>query len=301
MKFRSIKYYFEEALKSVIRNKLMSVTSILTVASCIFILIFSYCLAINIDYILEQFETSIPLSVIIDDASTTEQITELYDKIIAIEDVEDAKFVSAIEALKSFIDSVGNDSDILSGFEDDNPMPRSFTITLKNSKSQDKVVAELEKLTDSGVEKVLHRKKTISSLIAINSIVRVISIIIVLVLGMLSVIIIMNTIKLTVNNRRNDIGIMKYVGATDWFIKWPFIIEGVIIGIVGALIPVFIACFSYSGIIAAIESNINKISKLFDFRQSFDIFPTLIPAMLILGIFIGAIGSTLSMRKYLDV
>lgn len=304
MKLRSIRFYFEEAFKSIVRNRLMSVTSILTVASCILILVFSYCLALNIDYILEQFENAIGVSVFIEDDATAEQIDALYEKLRQMPEIESVTFISADEALRTFAESVGDKSGIIAGLEDDNPLPRSFTITLKNIEYQDAVLSALDELSgagNAGIEDVVSAKETISSLIAINQIIRVVSIIIVLVLGVLSVIIIMNTIKLTVNSRRTDIGIMKYVGATDWFIKWPFIIEGVVIGVIGALLPVTAAALGYGSVIEIAERSMDQISRLFDLKQSYDIFPSLLPAMLVLGVFIGALGSVLSMRKHLDV
>ena len=301
MKFRSIKYFFEEAFTSVVRNRLMSVTSILTVASCIFILVFSYCLAANVDFVMEQFENSVGLSVIISDTATVEEIEALRVKIVEMDNVERVTYISAEEALNSFAERVGDTSGIIAGLKDDNPMPRSFTITLKNSRAQDKVIDELEGMVGNGLDKVLHARKTTSALITINNVIRIISIVIVLILGLLSVIIIMNTIKLTVNNRRADISIMKYVGATDWFIRWPFVIEGVIIGVAGAVVPILALSLSYGHIIGIVEEKMSSISGLFDFKSGIEIFPGLTPTMVVLGVFIGALGSVLSMRKYLDV
>jgi cell division transport system permease protein len=299
MKFRSIRFYFEEAFKSIVRNRLMSVTSILTVASCILILIFSYCLALNVDFMLEQFENSIGISVYLNDEATAEQIEGLRENILAMPEVDEVVFISAEEALESLAEDVGNEG-MKSAYADDNPLPRSFTVTLTNVENQGAVLTALEGMTEQGIEEVVDAEEVIRLLSGVNQIIRAISVIIVLVLGVLSVIIIMNTIKLTVNNRRNDIGIMKYVGATDWFIKWPFIIEGIVIGVIGALVPMALASLGYGSIIAFMENMIHQIVSL-ELKQSYEVFPSLMPVMILLGIFIGALGSVLSMRKYLDV
>ncbi|MDR2903471.1 MAG: permease-like cell division protein FtsX, partial [Clostridiales bacterium] len=291
--------YFEEAFKSIIRNRLMSVTSILTVASCILILIFSYCLALNVDYILEQFENAIGISVYFNKEATAAQIEALREQLLDMPEVDEVVFISAEEALDSFAKDVGNEG-MKTAYENDNPLPRSFTITLKNVENQGAVLTALGGMKDAGIEQIVDAEEVIGLLSAVNQIIRAISVIIVLVLGVLSVIIIMNTIKLTVNNRRNDIGIMKYVGATDWFIKWPFMIEGIVIGVVGALVPVGLAALGYGGAISLAENAIQPIISL-DLKQGYEVFPSLTPVMILLGVFIGALGSVLSMRKYLDV
>lgn len=305
MKLRSIKYYFEEAFKSIFRNSLMSFTSILTVSSCILILVFSYCIAINIDYGLEQLENTVGISVYIDDSLSIDERNALYEKITALDNVDEEKtrFISKSEGLQEMIERYGENADILEGLEDDNPIRDSFSIALIHSREQGSVISALEEMKENGegIVKIRQAQEIINKLVIINNIIRGISVVIALVLGLLSIIIIMNTIKLTVNNRKNEIGIMKYVGATDWFIKWPFIIEGIIIGIVGAFIPAIISAVLYSNVIDMLTSNMVITDSIFRFRTAAEIFPTLVPIMVVLGLLIGAIGSLLSMRKYLDV
>ena len=305
MKFNSIKFFVEEAFKSLFRNGLMSLSSIVTVAACIFIVVLSFCMAVNVDYILVQFEESGGLAVSISDDLNSDGLNELKEKILAIEYVAEVEFVNKAQALEDFAKSLGDDNkEIVSGFDEKtNPLPRSFSITVEAGQYQEQVVEMLSQpdFAEAGVTKVRHALDLVKDLVSINNAIRIVSLIIILILGLLSVTIIMNTIKLTVNSRRHEIGIMKYVGATDWFIRWPFIIEGIIIGICGALIPVVIGWAIYANAVQAITNSFLFIESFIAFRASFEIFPYLAPLSIGLGIVIGALGSITSIRKYLDV
>ena len=155
--------------------------------------------------------------------------------------------------------------------------------------------------TYRGIEKIMHAQGATSTLAAIDTVVRVVSVILVLLLCVVSVGIIMNTIKLTVFVRRNEISIMKYVGATDWFIRWPFIIEGLLIGIIGAIIPCAVSWYSYDKMITVIYDKAPIIKRLFQFVGSQEIFMRIVPVCLLLGALLGAIGSITSIRKHLNV
>lgn len=299
MKFRSIKYYLSEAFKSVLRNRLMSFTSIMTVAACIFIVVFMYCIMDNISYVMTQLEGTSGIVVFVDDDLTETEVSSMQSSILAIEHVEDAEYVSESAALDSFSDMLGDDTGLIEGLENDNPLPRSFNISLDSVRNQDEVIAQLNNM--NGISSISHSKETTNALISLNNVVRIAGIIIIAILGICAVVIIMNTVKLTVNNRKNEIRIMKYVGATDWFIRWPFIIEGILIGMIGALIPVCICAAGYSGVIETIFDSLTFLKTLVDLRTTADIFPKLVPVAILLGAFIGVTGSLTSMRRYLDV
>ncbi len=298
MKIRSFKYYFKEAILSLIRNRLMSLASFITVSACVFILTVSYCLASNIDYFLSQIERTIGVTVIIDKTMPTDKVNVLYNLITNMEHVKSVKYVSADEALKQFGQELGDSASILKGFENDNPLPRSFIIDIDNSAYQGVIINEIEK--HEGVESVRHAKKEAELLSTINNSIRIISLVNFLVLGLISVIIITNTIKLTVNSRRAEISIMKYVGATNWFIRWPFVIEGILIGAFGAVIPVIFCWLGYSSFIVFLNDRIPFV-QIANFRSDYEIFTFLAPLTLLLGVLIGVIGSAVSIRKHLKV
>ncbi|GHU52359.1 cell division protein FtsX [Clostridia bacterium] len=302
MKISSIRYYIEEALKSIFRNRLMSAASMVTVSACSLILILSFCVAANVDYILEQIENTVGVSAFISDDISTDGVNELYNKVMAIQYVDSADFISAEDALAEYKDTFGDDEnkDILDGLENDNPLPRSFTIKVENNKYQRYVILELEKYVGNGFDYIKHESNIMDVLLAVNNVVRIVSAVLILTLGLISVIIVMNTIKITVSARSMEISIMKYVGATDWFIRWPFVIEGVLIGIVGSLIPVALCFFSYNSVLQKIKSS-PLLSDLAMFKSSMELFVLVTPIALTAGVLIGIIGSASSIKRYLKV
>ena len=300
MKFRSVKYYLREAFVSVARNRLMSLSSVVTVAACIFILIFSICIAVNLDYVLEKLEQAGGIMVTISDEATQENVLKLFETVEGLEHVLEAEYISADAALADFASRLSADegSGILEKLSEDNPMRRYISVKMDSARNAEEVIRSIEAM--DGVVRVRHAQDFTAMLISINNVVRIVSIVMILILSLLSVIIIMNTIKLTVNSRKTEITIMKYVGATEWFIKWPFIIEGIIIGVSGAVIPIVISWFVYDGAIEALQRNIAMLTNIVSFKEGIELFPVLIPLALLLGAVIGTLGSVTSMRRYLS-
>jgi len=300
-KFRSFQYFLQEAAVSLVRNRWMTIASMLTVASCIFILAVSFTLATNMDYMLKQFESSIGISVIVKDDTTAEQVTALFNKITAMDNVKSVTYVSAEDAKERFAQELGEDADILEAFPDPSAVfPRSFDIELKDIRQQDQVIQQLTSLSSEGVESVRHGQQAANLLMTVNSAMRVIMIILIAGFSALSVVIIMNTIKITVGARRTEIGIMKYVGATDWFIRWPFMLEGLIIGIVGSLIPALV-CMAFYGRVVQFAYEKLPVIGFIKFQDSASLFLILLPLCLIMGALIGGLGSFWSIRRHLKV
>jgi cell division transport system permease protein len=290
-----------EAVLSLLRNRLMSFASIATVMSCMLVVSFSYCLAANVDYFLEQMESSLNLSVYLRDDLPPENLTSLSDKIHAISHVNAVIYVSSEQALEDFRGELGDDQGLLEGIpEDKNPLPRSFNIALDDIKNRDAVVSELEKLRSEGVEEIKYDEQIINAITTINNGIRIVSVIIIFFLIIVSIVIIMNTIKITVNTRRMEIQIMKYIGATDWFIRWPFIIEGILIGLIGALIPITICWFGYNGAVQAVFDRLKMLENLVEFKSAVNVFLFLAPMSVALGVLIGSVGSVSSLRRHLN-
>ena len=297
-KFRNIKYYLAETFRNLVRNKIMTLTSIVTVSACLLIVVFSYTIASNVNFILAYLETSIPLSVFIDDSLDDAQVDALYQELLQVNNVNSATFVSQEEALKSMAEALGDTEGILMSLDEPNPLRRSFTLGLDDIRLQRQTAEDISRL--HGVANIREASGVTDMLITLNNFVGIFSGVVMLVLGVLSVVIITNTIKLTVNNRRNEIIIMKYVGATDWFIKWPFVIEGIVIGIFGAAIPIAIAWISYDGIVDNLRDSDFQMIFAMPFRTATELFPILVPVVVILGVGIGVLGSISAMRKYLN-
>lgn len=349
MRFRTIKYQIEQGVNGLLKNRLMALASIATVGACAFILIISLCIVINLDHILEQFETTVGITVFLGEEVTDEEVESIKNSIEEIENIKTINFVSEVDALEWAKEKWGDDSDILEGLELDNPLPRSFEIMLDGIKYQKNVINQLEVLqlsfenemlknhglietvVDSeeqeittvssneaaadedaprigekgykflGIEKIRHAQKESQVLMTINTTLRIVSVVLILVMCVVSIGIITNTIKLAVFIRKNEINIMKYVGATDWFIRFPFVIEGILIGLIGSLIPCLICWAIYSNLVKVANEKMIIMQNIASLTPSHEIFVLIVPITLILGSALGAFGSITSIRKHLNV
>lgn len=299
MRPSTIKYFVREGLSGLKKNLLMTTASMVAVAACISILSFSYCVGSNLQYMLNQMEDSIGISVFLKGELTGEQIENMKTEISKIDHVESVQYISPTDALDELKQDWGADEDIFVGLDDENnPLSHSFQISLDSIENQNGVLTALENV--DGIDNVRHGQTETELLMKANRIFSVASVIVMLLLGVISVMIIMNTIRISVVNRRVEINIMKYVGATDWFIRWPFIIEGIIIGLVGAVVPLIIGFPIYAKVTSAIYEYLPVI-KFIQFRLTGDVFGFLFPFGIVFGIGLGVIGSVTSIRKHLRV
>jgi len=303
MKFRNLRYYIKESFISIIRNRFMNIAAMITVACCIFVLIFSYIIVANVDHILSGVEDELTLSVFVLDEVPDDHLDYLGALITNIEHVTDVRFISSEEAMASFGARYSDDPDFFAGLAVDGLriLPHTFEIRVDNIVHQDQVRQVLELFVGVYFEQVRYAQEAVEMLIGINNAIRIGSLIVILFLGGVSVIIIINTIKLTVTNRQSEINIMQYVGATAWFIRWPFIFEGMITGFLGSLLPLIIGFFSYGELIRRADEVLPALSGLFDFLTTGQVFVVLIPASLLLGVLIGVIGSATSVKRHLHV
>ena len=299
MKPSTIRYFLSEGFSNLKKNLLMTVASIVAVAACISILSFSYCVGSNLKHMLNQMEDSIGISVFLSGELTGTEIEEMKNSIGMIEHVEDVRYISPNDALETLKQDWGAEEDIFEGLdESNNPLSHSFQISLEGIKYQNDVLKALESV--EGIDNVRHGQTETEVLMKANRIFNISSALIMLVLGVISVMIIMNTIRISVVNRRVEINIMKYVGATDWFIRWPFVIEGVMIGMVGAIIPLLLGFPIYAKVTGMIFEYLPMINFI-QFRLAGDVFAVLIPFGIVFGIGLGVIGSITSIRKHLRV
>ena len=299
MKFRSIKYFFSEAFSGVIRNRLMSIASIGTVAACIFMIVISYCALTNVDYMLTQIEESIGIAVFLEEDVNSDKVLEINDQLVNMEHVESVSYISPEDALQEMKES-WDAEEILAGFdESNNPLTSSFEVSLDDIQYQSDVVSKIEQI--EGVRKIRSSETETEFLVKISNFLRLFGSVLILALAAISVVIITNTVKLSVFTRRTEISIMKYVGATDWFIRWPFVIEGIIAGLVGAAIPIIVAWPLYNKLIDVIYAQIPMIRSIVTFKFGIDIFSVLLPVSLAFGALLGVLGSNISLRKHLNV
>lgn len=299
MRPSTIKYYLREGLSGLRKNLLMTTASIAAVMACISIMSFSYCVASNLQHILQQMEDSIGISVFISGEPTSEEVEEMKSQIAEFDHVLGVTYISPQDALSALKDDWGAEEDIFEGLDDtNNPLSHSFQITLDNIQNQSVVLEELKNV--EGIDNIRHGQTETELIMKSNKVFNVTSILVMLILGVISVMIIMNTIRISVVNRRIEINIMKYVGATDWFIRWPFIVEGVIIGVVGAIVPVLLGMPIYAKAISSLYSYIPVI-KMIQFKLTGDVFVVIFPLAIAFGIALGVIGSLTSIHKHLRV
>lgn len=271
----------------------MSFLSISTVAFCLMLFGFSILVSTNLQYASEQIKSQFEISAYIDDKIT--DVSGIEAQIKQIEGINTYTFESREEALKKFVQTQGLGTESFDGLEQDNPLRSSFNITLKDLSQTGAVADKISKI--SGVVNVVNRQDILNGIISFTSASVIISVLILLIFALISMFIIYNTIKLAVNSRKNEIAIMKLVGATDWFIRWPFIFEGVIVGFVGACIAYIPVILGYQYVVFKWQNSL-EIFKLISVNS---IYGTIILLFLLMGAFIGAMGSLLSVRKYLHV
>jgi len=300
MKPRTIKYYIREAFRSLIMNRLMSAASIFAVASSILIVAVFYILGANVEYNIRQLEGTLGLVVFVEDEIGSFGLERLEDRLRALPNVSTVTFVSQAEALESMRGWIGDENErILYGLDINNPFPNSFVIEISDLALQSDVVRAIENLRPYGINHVRSDDILAEMLTTLSTVVQLVSAALVLMLGIISIIIITNTIRITVNARQTEINIMKYVGATDWFIRWPFVIEGMLIGLIGGAIPAGLTWLGYTHLIDLLE-NIPQLMFI-SFLQTDDIFMYVLPLALALGTVIGLLGSSWSVKKHLKV
>ena len=299
MKIRTIRYYIREAFGSIIMNRLMSVASIFTVTSCIFIVSVFFILSTHVSYFVRQLGDTIGIAVFLEEDITQTQTNRLQQLITGIPNVTSVRYISADEALQGMIYRFGKDAPILAGLVIDNPLRSSFEIEIADVAHHAQVERALQNIAADGIGGIRNDANLANILSTLSDVVQVISLLLILVLGVVAIVIITNTINITVNARRTEINIMKYVGATDWFIRWPFIIEGILIGLVGGLIPALITWAVHDRVIGAL-GGIQELTFI-SFVERQAIFAQLFPFALLLGTVIGLVGSGVSVRRHLKV
>lgn len=299
MKYNVLTYLIGEGFANIFKNKKQAATSFGTM--CVIMIFFGVCFILvgNFNHFIKQVESEQGIQAYILNDATDEEVATLGEQIKALEGVNTIEFISKEEALQQMKDRFGDRANLLNAYDENNIFPASYIVTLTDLTLTSKVQAEIEGLDN--VKNITSSNKTISTLVKIANGIKIGSYVIIAALICISVFIISNTIKLTVYARRKEISIMKYVGATNSFIRWPFIVEGIIIGIISGAISLAII----AGLYLSIEQNIEFVGFLANLGLSLlefsEMFNLILIVYLILGVGIGVLGSSLSMRKYLKV
>lgn len=293
-------YLLKEGIKNVFKNKKSTTISLVTMIITMFLFGAFFSIGENINYILEQVQKNQGIEVFIQNEATDDQIEMLEQKIKALDGINTVVFKSKQNALDSMKENLKDNQELLEGYEGENNIfPASFVVTLTDLSLATEIEAKIESMEN--VKKITSNNDTINTLMRIANGIRIAIGIVSVILIVFSVTIIANTIRLTVDARRKEISIMKYVGATNQFIRWPFVIEGVIIGIVAAGITLCIVAGIYDMIIQSIGSS-DVLQKMGVTLLVFsEIIQTIAIVYAVLGIGVGVIGSSISMKRYLEV
>ena len=302
MRISAMLYVLKQGLKNIFRNKLFSLASVATIVTCVFLFGACYAIVTNLNHMVMEAEEGVAITVFFEENLSEDAIKDIGDEIKAIDKVATVTFISAEEAWETFkADYFAENEELAAGFEEDNPLANSsnYQVTMDDVAAQSEVcdiIAGIE-----GVRKVNSSQTLADTLIGFNSFLSYFSMAIIGLLLIVSIFLISNTISMGVNVRREEIAIMKLIGAKNSFVRAPFIIEGIILGAVGAAIPLGIIYFLYNRIIEIILSEYGVLANLLKFLSVGEVFKGLAPLSLIMGVVVGFLGSTISIRKHLKV
>ena len=300
MKYNVLNYLIKEGFRSVFKNKKATLASLGTMCATMFIFGIFFILGENINFFVKGLEEEQAIRVNIVKSATDEEIETLKEEIKKIEGVntENIELLTEDDALESLREQFGDNAYVLDSY-DAQVFSKAFMVRLTDLELNLQVQDEIGKLEN--VKSISNSNQTVSALTSVANGIRIVTLVLLVLLIVISIFIISNTIKLTVHARRKEISIMKYVGATNGFIRFPFIIEGIIIGIIAGAITILLIGLAYNGIMPTFANTATSIKLGIDLVSFADMFTSIVTVYLILGIGIGVIGSSISMRKYLEV
>lgn len=302
MKISTVGYSTKQGFKNIARNKLFSIASIATMAACIFVFGLFFAIVMNFNYIVQKAEESVAITVFFDEGLDQDKIDNIGKELSKCDGVLDVEYVSADQAWDSFQEEYfGEDSSLAEGFKDDNPLANSdnYAVYMQDVSKQDDVVKFAEGL--EGVRKVNKSDVVADTLSSVNRLITYVSIAIIAILLAVSIFLISNTVTMGITVRREEIAIMKYIGAKDGFVRAPFVIEGIVIGLIGAVIPLVLLYFMYGKAVSYILHRFNLLNNILDFLPVTEVYTVLLPVGLALGVGIGFAGSFFTIRKHLKV
>ena len=298
MRISTIFYTIRQGFRNIFRNKWFSLASIATIAACLFLFGLFYTILMNFQHIVKSAEEGVSVTVFFDEDCADSRIEEIGNLIEKRPEVSKVVFISADEAWEGFKEEyLGEYAD---GFTE-NPLADSanLQIYLNDVSMQQALVTYIESITL--VREVNRSEVTATTLSGINKLIAYVSAGIILILLLVSIFLISNTVTMGISVRKDEINIMKYIGATDFFVRAPFVVEGILIGIIGSLIPLVIIYFVYTHAIEYVISKFTVLSSLLKFLPVGVIFNKLTPISLIIGIGIGFFGSFVTVRRHLHV
>ena len=302
MRFNTIGYCFKQGFKNIWRNKLFSLASMATMAACIFMFGIFFCMVQNFQHFVREAEEGVAVTVLFDEGTTEDEILEIGQGLTKRDGVSEVVYVTAAEAWKTYQEKyIEGNPEVAEAFVDDNPLANSsnLEIYMKDISKQDDLVTYIESLDK--VRKVNRSDSVASMLTDFNRLVSYVSVAIIGLLLAVAIFLINNTVAIGISVRREEIGIMRLIGAKNSFIKAPFLIEGIVIGLVGAIFPLILLYFLYNKLITYVGTQFTGLSNVMDFLPAAQLFQTLLPVGMALGVGIGFFGSIVTIQRHLKV
>lgn len=317
MRISTFGYVGKQGVKNIWRNKMFSLASIATMSACIFLFGLFFSILVNFQYIIKSAEEGVAITVLFNDDATEEQKKEIGEQLESRDDVSEVKYVSADDAWAEFQkDYFGDNPELAEGFKDDNPLAGSdnYEVYMKTVKGNNKdLIAKSKSLSATqqdlvkfaqsldGVRQVNKSDVVANTLSSVNMLVAYVSIAIIAILLGVSIFLISNTVTTGITVRKEEIAIMKYIGAKDFVVRSPFVIEGLIIGLFGAVIPLALLYFLYDKAVVYIMEKFSILKNIITFLPVGNVYIYLLPIGLAMGIGIGFLGSYFTVRKHLRV
>ncbi len=302
MKLSSLIYNIKQGFKNIGRNKMFSVASIATMTACIFMFGVFFSIIMNVNSIRRDLEERVGVTVLFEEGTTDERMQEIGAELEKLDHVTSVTFKSAEDAWKEYQEQYfKTNPELAEGFKD-NPLANSasYTILVDEIENQNAVVEKLENI--DGIRQVNQSSGAVKTLRSFNRIFTYISIGVIAILLIVSTILISNTINVGISVRKDEIAIMKFIGATDSFVRAPFVVEGITLGFIGSLLPLVILYFSYGGMLGQILKRFGALSDMSQVLLSVNsVFTYLLPVGIILGVGIGLVGAVITVKKHLEV
>lgn len=296
MIFRNLKYFIVQGFKGLVSNSLMTLASIGIVVASLVLLGFFVLFGMNLNTVGDQIKEQCEINVYLPNEMDRDNVRAIGSQLTSIPHVKEAQLYTKEERLQNYKEGVYHEqAAVIDTLEADNPLRDAYILTLDDVTKANEVALEASKI--KGVEEVVNRQDLIQQILSITNTVKHVSVWLMLILAAISVFIISNTIKLGMFSRRKEINIMKFVGATNWFIRWPFIVEGMLLGAVGAAIATVVVMLGYTSVLPTLQGFMGNITLLLPSQ----VLNIIIFAFLFIGMGIGMLGSAMSIRKHLHV
>ena len=293
---RRFGYYWKEGLRNIFKHGFMSIAAIAIMVACLILTGTVTLIAYNIDLSIVDLQQSNEIVVWIDENLTTREAKDLQPQFEKIGNIATVEFEDRDVALEKYREELGEDASILEDYNSsNNPLRNSYILTLKDSTQAEETISDIEMI--EGVANVRADEAVISKLIQIQHVFNIVALAMVVGLAVISIFIISNTVKLAMFARREEISIQKMVGATNWFIRWPFLLEGLLLGFIGGVLADLALCQFYGFVVTAVHQSLA-------FLPMVSVYPFMYRTaaiLLVISMIIGALGSTISLKRYMKV